>query len=711
MPRYNLRSGFALVASILIISLLNLIEPFDLDLFSPSVAAAPASPTLKSSAQATPTPQPLDTTFGFGGTISYDISEVDKRDGAKSVAIQPDGKIVTAGYSHNNLNGSYDFAVFRTHSDGTADETFGLGGVVLIDFLGSTDFGNDVALQSDGKIVVAGLASGSGGTFFGVVRINSDGTLDATFGTGGKVITIIGLNYGVATEVLIQPDGKIVAVGYGGKVSEPDFALVRYNSDGSRDASFGEDGKVITPDAIHSGDVAYGAALQSDGKIVVVGSTHYMLGGFSRVDLLMARYKSDGSLDVGPRRIDLGTNDEVANDVIIQPDGKVLLAGSLRLNASPNTNFALVRYNSDLSPDSNFGTGGVVITDFRGHSDIANAVALQPDGKIVAVGLTTDPTNHDTGFGVARYHSDGSLDTSFGYSGLYGVEFYRLNDVANDVAIQPDGKLVVVGQNEFPLSDGSDVDFALARLLSDSDHTPPTITVPGTITPEATSPAGAKVTYTVSATDDIDPSPSISCTHPSGSTFPLGLTLITCTATDTAQYSMSASFTIKVVDTTAPVLTVSPGRTVNATSPAGALVLFSASATDIADPTPSLVCKPASGSTFPIGATTVNCTATDDSGNATSKTLQVVVLGASEQLANLIGFIENLNLAKQPAKKLDHQLDKAQEALRRGDKRKACGELDKFIQTVQRESGKKLTTAEARQLLQAASQIRTVLGC
>ena len=211
----------------------------------------------------------LDTSFGTGGIVTTDIGS---RDGlVESVVLQSDGKIVAAGYSHNGAN--YDFAVVRYNTDGSLDTTFGSGGKVSTDVGEDTETVASVALQSDGKIVAAGYSYNDSKNVFAVVRYNTDGSSDRTFGTGGIVVTPIGSGDSVPESVVVQSDGKIVVAGYSNNGSNEDFAIVRYNTDGSLDSTFGTEGtEGIVVAAIGSGDdYATSMVLQSDGKIVVAG--------------------------------------------------------------------------------------------------------------------------------------------------------------------------------------------------------------------------------------------------------------------------------------------------------------------------------------------------------------------------------------------------------------------------------------------------------
>ncbi|MBI2337080.1 MAG: hypothetical protein HYU97_10030 [Deltaproteobacteria bacterium] len=240
------------------------------------------------------------------------------------------------------------------------DTTFGTGGLVTTDFSGSSlDQASEMVLQSDGKIVVGGYSDAGGSNDFALARYSSDGSLDTTFGTGGLVTTdFSGSSDDQARQMVLQSDGKIVVGGYSDAGGSGDFALARYSSDGSLDTTFGTGGLVTTDFSGSSLDQAGPVVLQSDGKIVV--------GGYS---------------DAG------GSND-----------------------------FALARYSSDGSLDTTFGTGGLVTTNFSGSSsDVAIATVLQSDGKIVVGGISSAGGSID--FALARYGSDGSLDTTFGTGG------------------------------------------------------------------------------------------------------------------------------------------------------------------------------------------------------------------------------------------------------------------------------------------------------
>jgi uncharacterized delta-60 repeat protein len=419
-----------------------------------AVLVASASP-------AAAAPGDLDTTFDGDGKVTTDFAG--SQDGAGGVAIQGDGKIVAAGsaaVSASNRSLTLDFALARYNTDGSLDTTFDGDGLVITDFAGDLDAASDVAIQGDGKIVALGRAYVSS-TFdadFALARYNTDGSLDATFGTGGKVNTDFGGDFDLAFGVAIQGDGKIVAAGETDSGTEG-FALARYTTDGSLDTTFDGDGKVTT--GFGGFDEAFGVAIQGDGKIVAAGAT-FDFDPCCTYDFALARYNTDGSLDAtfgtgGKVTTDFGSDVEYASDVAIQGDGKIVAAGFT--SSSANDDFALGRYNTDGSLDATFDGDGKVTTDFAGESDIAEGVAIQGDGKIVAAGCVNCFTG-SVDFALARYNTDGSLDATFGTGGKVTTDFAGDSDFANAVAIQGDGKIVAAGGTHVSLNDN---DFALAR--------------------------------------------------------------------------------------------------------------------------------------------------------------------------------------------------------------------------------------------------------
>ena len=409
----------------------------------------------------------LDTSFGGDGKVVLDPSfggDGKVVTNGTLLAIQADGKIVLAGDG-----------VSRYNSDGTLDASFGVNGKVRTtnpegprawrhSFVDMFGFANGVAIQADGKIVVVGGGSGPHSDYpgFALARWNSDGTLDATFGVDGKVRTHFSAKSSdSASGVAIQADGKIVVAGVAGSGPDkhPVFALARYNSDGTLDTSFGVDGKVET-DFSPRGDGAADVAIQADGRIVVIGNAA------GRGKFALARYNSDGTLDAtfggdGKVMTDFTSGSDWASGVAIQADGRIVAAGAAGYY-SGHSRFALARYNSDGTLDATFGVDGKVMTDFTSASDSASGVAIQADGRIVAAGVAGDQSGNSK-FALARYNSDGTLDASFGVDGKIETDFTPRGDFASGVAIQTDGKIVVVGTANQSFS--SKPKAALARYL------------------------------------------------------------------------------------------------------------------------------------------------------------------------------------------------------------------------------------------------------
>jgi uncharacterized delta-60 repeat protein len=246
----------------------------------------------------------LDPAFGSGGKVTTDMG---RDEGGLAIALQPDGKVIVAGWAESKKKGR-DFAVARYNRDGSLDSSFGTDGVAGYDFDRGDDVATAVAIQSDGKIVVAGYAYSdlSQSDDFGLVRFNSDGSLDSSFGSGGQVLLdFYGLKDAV-NGVAIQSDGKIIVAGYClVSTDQCDFALARFNPDGSADTSFGSQGRVNT-NLFNRCDEAYAMAIQSDGRIVLAGGTSEPI---TFGDFGLARYNSDGTLD-----LTFGTGGKIKTD-------------------------------------------------------------------------------------------------------------------------------------------------------------------------------------------------------------------------------------------------------------------------------------------------------------------------------------------------------------------------------------------------------------
>ena len=406
-------------------------------------------------------PGDLDTSFHAPDGFVLFNGSGNNRDRGIELAIQPEGKIVVMGYSHNGNDD--DIMILRYNPDGSLDSTFGTGGVVYYGGPGAgSDRGLGLVLQSDGKIVVVGRVYNGANYDVLVLRYNPDGTPDHAFGTGGVVI-YDGPENGsdIAFGVAIQSDGKLVVVGESYFGTDKELLVLRYNPDGTLDGSFGTGGAVVYGGPGKGADWGFGADIQTDGKIVVVGATVVN----EKEDVLVLRYNPDGTLDgsfgtggavtySGP-----GDNYDYGNTVIIQPDGKIVVVGAASIGS--NYDILMLRYNSDGSLDSLFGTDGVIIyNDPANDYDYAWGVALQRDGKILVAGASSDGTKDEAV--ILRFDTDGTLDQSFGTEGT--VKFSvpgSLITRAYGVAVQRDGKIVVSGYS----SDGTNDEALVLRLL------------------------------------------------------------------------------------------------------------------------------------------------------------------------------------------------------------------------------------------------------
>jgi uncharacterized delta-60 repeat protein len=348
----------------------------------------------------------LDSTFDLDGMV---ITNILYGDQAHSVAMQADGKILVTGHSVSGSRESKDFTTVRYNTDGSLDTTFDGDGIVRTKFGSDFDEAYDLVVQDDGKIVVAGYCRCGGRNIFALARYNPDGSLDTNFDHDGRVTSDIssGWDKGAAA-IALQDDGKIIAAGFA-LVSSEDFALVRYNSDGSLDTSFGNNGVVITLMSSYNERVN-SIVIQPDGKILVTGTIVY---GGGNVAYGLARYLPDGNLDTsfsGDGKV-IGPDWIWGSEIVLQSDGKIVITGGNR-NSSP-TSVSVVRFNPDGELDTSFGVGGMVTTWIGDEDAYGTSIAYQEDGKIFVAGASHNDSDID--FALLRYNSDGSLDEIFGY--------------------------------------------------------------------------------------------------------------------------------------------------------------------------------------------------------------------------------------------------------------------------------------------------------
>ena len=435
-------------------------------------------------------------TVTAGAFAVTDVGKVTTKTGdnghATAVLTQPDGKIVAAGYGGTSVD--TDFTVIRYNQDGSLDSSFGGTGIVMTNIAGrtlSTDWVRGAAIQSDGKIVVAGYTSPSGdpGYSIALVRYNQNGTLDSSFSGTGIVKSTDSNRNKFGHAVALQLDGKILIAGAVNCINRSTAGnctlLERYNSDGSLDSSFSGPG-TSRVDANTQG--AQGLVLQSVGKILVVGTKNSGNGD----ELSVVRYKTDGQIDSGFGNSGVATvaiglevgSSNYGTSIALQADGSILVAGVAHTNSS-NNHFSLTKMMTNGAVDTSFGRLGSVVTNVSTppDSDYTYAMVIQPDGKILVAGeqmsVRSNPmpfpgfymaANID--FAVVRYNSNGSLDTNFGANGIVITDFGLLSDKGYAIALQSDGSILVSGESQAYVGPDAYTSFATARYKSNGSLDP-----------------------------------------------------------------------------------------------------------------------------------------------------------------------------------------------------------------------------------------------
>jgi uncharacterized delta-60 repeat protein len=372
--------------------------------------------------------------------------------GGEDVALQPDGKILATGEILDATSHWY-FGVLRYTADGSLDRTFAGGGLAEVD-LGEVEFAHAVAVQRNGRIVVAGETDCPFAVCFALVRFLPNGSLDRSFGANGVVRTMFA-RYGAsrAYDVAVQADGKIVAVGmrFRGNDAQNDelFAVARYLPDGRLDRSFSRDGLASVDFGFGDAD-ASAVALQRGGKILVAGSGARNVYRTEQ-DFAVARFRANGRLDRsfsgdGRATVDFGHRlSDGVRGLALWRGGRIVLAGSSgKRGIVPRIAVARLRANGRL--DRAFGSGGTRLTRPGPHGGYADAVVQHPDGRIVVAGRVFDDGRLDTSAWVlARYGPRGALDRSFGHGGLVVSDFSTGADRVGGLAVQRDGRIIAAG--------------------------------------------------------------------------------------------------------------------------------------------------------------------------------------------------------------------------------------------------------------------------
>ncbi len=402
----------------------------------------------------------LDITFSGDGKLKLDVKTgVDNM--LWDVAIQPDGKIVAVGDIRPGDN--WNIGLARIKPGGGVDTAFSGDGKLVLD-LNESEQGMGLIVDKDtGKILVAGQTCTASACDVAVIRYNNNGTLDTSFNTKGyRIDDYGGGDNGTMGAIVLQPDGKIVVGGYmvNSTTGNYDFAVYRYNTNGTLDTTFNKTGKKAIGFGSGRNDVIWGIVIQpGDGKILVAGST--CDASDINCNFAVARLNPNGSLDTsfnttGKQTTDLGGYDTVY-DIALQSDGKIVVSGNK--NTSTNNYFAVVRYNPNGKLDTTFAGTGKKVFDFSGIGNLNMSrlsVEIQSvDNKIVVCGTSNDD------FALARLTSSGALDKTFNGTGKVTVDFGG-SDACRGLVIQPaDGKYLLAGFS----NDGALMHWALARVL------------------------------------------------------------------------------------------------------------------------------------------------------------------------------------------------------------------------------------------------------
>lgn len=391
---------------------------------------------------------------------------------ANSMAIQRDGKILLGGQARF---GTYKFTLARYNTDGTLDADFGYEGIVNTT-IANSDFGVSVAVQDDGSIILAGRVFDGSDYYATVVRYTSIGELDPTFGVNG----IIQLeNLSNIEQAVILDDGKIVVGGY----ASDNFALARLNSDGTIDISFGDNGYTITPLLDESGldasSFIQDIDIQADGKIVAAG---FIYSSITFYDMAIARYTSDGQLDAGFAlngylTLDLGGLADFGTALNIQDDGKIVIGGHKEfaiLTGIPEYDAAIVRLDSDGNFDDTFGTEGIAFYRLTEQATYIEDIDIQNDGKIIFTGQMVDYSNGIYDIYACRINSDGTSDVLFGNDGFVRMDPFNSDDNSSTILVQEDGNILIGGYSTSP---AGVYNLLVIRLLGDAPVELPAVDV------------------------------------------------------------------------------------------------------------------------------------------------------------------------------------------------------------------------------------------
>ena len=584
--------------------------------------------------------------------------------------------------------------------------------------------------------VAAGTASASSGPMFtpalGSPFVAGMAPQSVTFSPGGKLLATANAN-GTLSVLSVTTSGALAEVSGSPFVTGFHPESVAFSPDGGLLASANAGSGTVSVFSVGAG----GALTEVSGSPFATGAGPWSVAFSPDGSLLATANSADGAVSV----FSVGAGGALTKvsgspfatghrprSLAFSPDGKLL---------------ATSNYDDNTISVFSVGTAGT-LTEVSGSPFATGtgpwAVAFSPNGKLLATANFSDNTVSvfSVAAGGALTQVTGSAfktgkgPTSVAFS-PDGTLLATANDFANTLsvfAVGTGGALTHASGSPYATDQGPDsVAFSPSGLLATAnsgssegtvsmflhDTTPPAITVPGDITAEATGASGAVVSYGVHATDPDSPVASVGCDHPSGSTFPLGSTIVKCTASDPSGNSASASFTVTVQDTTAPVITVPATVTVQATSSSGAFVTYVASAHDLVDGNVTPTCTPPSGSLFGLGSTKVTCTASDKAGNQSSKQFDVVVGGPVEsalgQLQDLVAYVGGLP-SSTTKMALAIQSQAAVAAYENHNIGRLCMDLLGVVRTARLErSYGQLASTDVTNVVAAATNVEAVIGC
>jgi uncharacterized delta-60 repeat protein len=389
-----------------------------------------------------------DNTFDTDGFVSFPANNTEEF--AYAPALQTDGKIVIGAYASSTTR--FFLSAVRLNSNGSVDNSYDADGIATTISAGNKTGGFDeaksVLVQPDSKIIGVGTYQASASDGVVVARYTTAGLPDNTFGDAGKFLLLLPFQFELSSAAL-QSDGKILVLcSYFNLFDSEDLMLIRVNANGTLDNTFGTAGRLVINLPGNGIDQALGLVIQTDGKIVMTANSTPDLNTYTRY---LLRYNSNGTPDntfgtagfvTEPQFLAEQDSDNSRQRLVLQPDGKILLCGTA--DGGTNTHMGVKRYNTNGTPDASFNSGNVAVADFAGAPDNASAVTVQPDGKILVGGATSVSSNIK--MAAARFNANGTLDNTFDTDGKVIVNAGNFTE-CNSIAVQADGKILLGGIN------------------------------------------------------------------------------------------------------------------------------------------------------------------------------------------------------------------------------------------------------------------------